>query len=301
MRPICILALTFCTAAVAQEPSAQPPTKPSAATEAAAPRPTPPESLRAADEAKRPGALAAYVDGKIATGAVFSGQYAELMQLEWDAKTLLRGWLRAAPERIASDPVAFRVACINALRDCTEKASEELLAELQQLTTEANVPEALAKSAKFALAQFGKPELVDAMVQVAMKDTSSSDLNKKVDAWSQLADIYYNTRRYPDAAKAHAQVIRTIEAVRPDFRGLPASYYNCACSQALSGQKQEAIESLGKGLALGKKVGNPLAKDMVQSDMDLRSLRETPEFAKLMQEYFGIGEKKPDVPSEKGK
>lgn len=291
MRSHWLLALSLSASALAQQPTTESPAKQPTHTEVSADKPMPPEALVKAEEAKRPELLAAFVDAKVATQAVFSGQYAELAQLGWDARPLLCGWLNKAPGGIKAERVSFQVACINALRDCVDKPSDELLADLQKLATGAGVPEQVALNAKFALSQFGKPELVDQMLQAALKDTSDTDIGKRVGSWNQLAEIYYNTRRYADAAKAYGQAIRAIESVRPDFPGLPGSYYNCACSYALSGDKEQALKQLTKAIELGKKVRQPIARTMVESDMDLRSLRGTPEFEKLMKEHFGTGEK----------
>ena len=59
------------------------------------------------------------------------------------------------------------------------------------------------------------------------------------------------------------------------------AYYSLACYYALQGKKKDALKlfriSLEKGLR---------DKDHINSDSDLDSLRDGPEFKKLMKQYF---------------
>lgn len=298
MRPHWLAAtFLFATAlATAQETPPTPAGGVAAAkpTDATAKRPSALELLRAADEAGRPAALAKFVDANIATNAVYAGQYAALTGLGWDTVPTLRKWLTEPPKDIVAQAAAFRDACLNALRDVVAKAPDDLIAELEKLATDPVTPENVATKAKYALAQFGKTEHTDAMITAATKNTTENSVNLRVRGWTELADIYYNLRKYEDAAKAHAAVISAIETVNPHFQGLPSSYYNCACALALTGKKDEAMKRLTKALQLGKQVGNQMRLELLQADMDIQSLRGEPEFAKLMKDYFGVEVPKPE-------
>jgi hypothetical protein len=103
MRPIWIAPLLFASLIAQETPPAGTGTKPVAA-EASAAKQTPLERLRAADEAGRSAALIAFVDGCIATGAVYSGQYEALAELGWDATPMLRAWVKKAPKEAKEDP-----------------------------------------------------------------------------------------------------------------------------------------------------------------------------------------------------
>lgn len=291
------LAATFLFATALATAQETPPTRPGGTaaakpTDATAKRPSALELLRAADEAGRPAALAKYIDANVATNAVYAGQYAALTELGWDTVPTLRKWLTEPPKDAAARAPMFREACINALRDVVAKAPDELIAELEKLATDATTPDNIASKAKYALAQFGKTEHTDAMIAAATKNTTEDSVNLRVRGWTELADIYYNLRKYEDAAKAHAAVITAIEAVNPHFQGLPSTYYNCACALALTGKKDEAMKRLTKSLQLGKQLGNQMGLELLQTDMDIQSLRGEPEFAKLMKDYFGV-----DVPA----
>lgn len=293
MRWSCVVVFSLCSIVTAQE-------RPT--TEASAPKAKSPlEVLRAADEAGRPAALSAFVDSKIATNAVFSGQYDELKTLDWDAEALLLAWTVAAPSKIKAAPASFRDACLNALRDVVDEPSDELMSTLQKFATDSSTPPNIATKAKYTLAQFGNTEHVDAMIAAAKKDTEDPQPNKRIGAFDRLANIYYNLRKFDDAAKAYKEVHNRIEALNPNFRGLATSYYNCACSLALAGETAEALAMVEKALAHGKRVGAPLGKGLLTSDMDIRSLRDEPKFKELMFTYFKIGQPASKPTSEPGK
>ena len=281
MRPTWLFACVLAAAVPAQNADSKP-------ADANAAKASPLERLRGAEEAARPKALAAFVDAQLATGAIFAGQYAALAELGWDPVPMLRMWLTEAPKDVAATPVMFREACIHALRDVVTEPSEALIEQLEKLAGDFLSPERLTSRAKYALYQFGKTEHVDKMLAAAKQQTEGAEVNTRLRGWTQLADIHYNVRDYAAAAAAHAKVIEIVEGLDPTWAGLPSSYYNCACSYALSGNKDEAMKRLARALELGKELDSPLEVSLLQSDMDIRSLRGEPAFAKLMKDYFGV-------------
>ena len=74
------------------------------AVDASAKKANPLASLKAADEAGRADALVAFIDSRIATGAIYKGQYDDLKKLEWSAIPTLRGWLAKAARRREGQP-----------------------------------------------------------------------------------------------------------------------------------------------------------------------------------------------------
>ncbi len=286
MRPNWILALFAVSAAVAQGTPPPVPAKPADAAKVA--KQDPLAALRKAGESERDAALVRYIDAQIATQAVYAGQYSALRKLDWDVTPSLRGWMAKAPSTAKAAALSFREACVNALRDCVDEASEELVAELKAVAKDGPADSGLVAKAKYALAQFGHTEFVDAMIADATKRTESAGVEAKYRAWSELADIYYNIRTYEKAANAHREVIQLVEQVNPNFQGLPINYYNCACSYALLGKKEAALEHIGKALKIGKRLRRQLGIELLKTDMDIRSLRSEPKFAELMKEYFGI-------------
>ena len=81
---------------------------------------TPLQRLIRATEQERPKALVMFIEDQVASGAVYAGQYAALEKLDWDVKQLLQVWLLKAPKGV-SDRAAYRVGCINALRDLVNR------------------------------------------------------------------------------------------------------------------------------------------------------------------------------------
>jgi tetratricopeptide (TPR) repeat protein len=88
--------------------------------------------------------------------------------------------------------------------------------------------------------------------------------------WSPLNQLY----RAGEFAEA-AERGRAIAEANPQY---PAVLYNTACCEALSGQKDEAIEHLRRALASG----NEQLRKLVKEDTDFDSLRDEPAFKELV-------------------
>lgn len=85
----------------------------------------------------------------------------------------------------------------------------------------------------------------------------------------ELAHLYTRLGRYAEGLAAD----RELMARHPDD---PIVRYNLACSLALSGLKNEALQRLEEALELGYDDGPAMA-----SDPDLESLRDEPRFVAL--------------------
>ena len=59
----------------------------------------------------------------------------------------------------------------------------------------------------------------------------------------------------------------------------PVARYNLACSFALVGRRDEALQALGRAIELGYREPEHMA-----ADPDLESIRDDPRFAKLVDE-----------------
>jgi tetratricopeptide (TPR) repeat protein len=81
--------------------------------------------------------------------------------------------------------------------------------------------------------------------------------------------------------KQALKVDRRLVDLRPDDG---VAHYNLACSLALLGHSREAVESLRRALHNGY-----IDYDYLETDRDLDTLRDDPEYVGLLQE-FGIGE-----------
>jgi tetratricopeptide (TPR) repeat protein len=91
-------------------------------------------------------------------------------------------------------------------------------------------------------------------------------------AYQLLADAHYQSRRYREAAEAHdrAAGLRWIP---------PLTLYNAACSWALAGEPDRALQDLERGFATGF-IND---RSSVAADPDFASIRQDPRFRKLVE------------------
>ena len=251
--------------------------------------------LIAAKEADRESALVGFIEDRINTGAIYAGQYSAFRTLGWDVEKLLQQWMVESPDEAMSGD-NFRAACIGALRDLVDadKATDELRAALRKLTEDELESPMIKDRAAYALAQFGDRSLVVKQIKRATDMTKAEDLSSQARGWSALSNICYHLREYGNAAKAYVQMIKLIDDSKigyPEER-LASLLYNSACSMALAGQKEKALARVERALKTGRKSGNQLRKSLLETDMDIASLRGEKRFPELMEEYFGVKKKK---------
>lgn len=92
-----------------------------------------------------------------------------------------------------------------------------------------------------------------------------------IEALQILGDAYTKRGDY----ERGLEIDRRLVALRPDDNLI---HYNLACSLALTNQKDEAFRALERAIALGYRDVRWL-----QRDDDLKSLRDDPRFAQLLQ------------------
>lgn len=254
-------------------------------------------ALKAAEEGSREQALAQFIDGAVSTSALFAGQYAGLGELEWETAPLLMSWLKTPPKNLSgNDP--FRSACVNALRDTVTEASPEMLTALKTMADDVLLPQRVRQSIVYATAQFGDRERVDKMLETAAQNAKAADPNTRLTGLNQLADIRYNLREYDQAATAYATFVEALTALAPHYQGLGTITYNTACSHALAGETDKAFDYLERALATGARLRQPLPKSLLETDMDIASLRDDERFAALMKKHFP--ENSGEAPAEDG-
>jgi tetratricopeptide repeat protein len=89
-------------------------------------------------------------------------------------------------------------------------------------------------------------------------------------AWLSLGLTTLAAKRYPDAIAALTQA-----ANAEPIKG--RAYYNLACAYALTGEKDKAIEAVGRAIEAGFR-----SKGNFEGDPDLKSIREDGRFRQLM-------------------
>jgi Flp pilus assembly protein TadD len=92
-----------------------------------------------------------------------------------------------------------------------------------------------------------------------------------LEALAELGQIYTQLGLW----ELGLEVDRRLVALVPDN---PTSYYNLGCSQALLGQKEDALESLERAVEIG--YDDP---EFMLTDEDLASLREDDRFRALVE------------------
>jgi tetratricopeptide (TPR) repeat protein len=102
-------------------------------------------------------------------------------------------------------------------------------------------------------------------------------------ALGELGQLYTKTARYEKGLA----IDRRLVALRPDDS---TAHYNLACSLALLGQAEEALDELDRSVALGYE-----DLEHLLSDEDLESLRETARFRAIAQ-ALGAAEGSPETP-----
>ena len=94
---------------------------------------------------------------------------------------------------------------------------------------------------------------------------------ENVDALAELGQVYTRLGHWEEGLTVDRQLVRLV----PES---PTVHYNLACSQALLGQAEEAIDSLERAVSLGyDDVG------YMQDDEDLASLRLEERFRALIE------------------
>jgi uncharacterized Ntn-hydrolase superfamily protein len=83
----------------------------------------------------------------------------------------------------------------------------------------------------------------------------------------------YNAKKYREAAAVFAEILKEL----PDDAN---AHYNYACMLALAGEKQRALQHLERALELDASLAR-----IAERDNDLNSLRNLPEFKRLLQKY----------------
>jgi tetratricopeptide (TPR) repeat protein len=90
-------------------------------------------------------------------------------------------------------------------------------------------------------------------------------------ALQSWGEALYNLKRYSEAGQAYAKA--------GDLGVIPAlTWYNAACSYALAGDKEKAIDLLTRAFGTGFLT----SRDQVRTDPDLANLRDDPRYAALV-------------------
>ncbi|MBX3464225.1 MAG: tetratricopeptide repeat protein [Planctomycetes bacterium] len=232
--------------------------------------------------------LWSFVRTKLATNAIYAGQFDELRDYQPEAAAVLLEWSRTPPKE-ASPPGPFRAACVRALRDVLPgEQPAALRRNLSRLALQAQREgdEDLFVTTACALHQFGDPALFDQRRAEAERQAQTEDPQQRLAATNTLAALHYQLRQYEVAATHFQRAVEQLEQADPKSLSLANSCYNAACALALAGRTDDAFAFLDRALRHGS-ASHQLSKAMLDEDHDTRSLKADPRFAQILQRYFG--------------
>jgi hypothetical protein len=228
------------------------------------------------------------IRGKLATNAIFAGQFDELRDFQPEVDALLLEWA-TEPPKDAPAPRHFRPACLRALRDVmpADHATDAVRVQLKKVAEQARNEDdqTLFVTAICSLHQFGDPAPFDRFEASIAKNAASEDPKVKLQAGNTLAELRYQLRDYAGAAKHFGNVVTLLETTNHPPESLVSVCYNTACTLALAGKIDEAFPYLEKAFEYGAR-SQQLSKSLVDEDHDTNNLRSDPRFQELMKRYF---------------
>lgn len=233
--------------------------------------------------------VAAHVQEKLATNAIYAGQFAELTDYLPEAADLLLEWA-ARPSRHTPSSPSFRTACLRALRDVLpgDRATDTIRDELRGIMTKAQAAgqELLFVTAACALHQYGDPAPFEQLKAAVAENVANEQSPDRFSALNTLAELHYQLRQYAAAADYFAALLEASQKAGQPNERLTTLTYNLACSLALAGKNDAAFPTLDQALTLAAK-GRLLPRAMIDEDHDLNGLRDDPRFAELLRRHFG--------------
>src|SRR5262249_21032365 len=116
-----------------------------------------------------------------------------------------------------------------------------------------------------------RTDVHEAVEAVAADHAGTSDpQTRSGEAWYERGRELYDDERYGEASDAYEK------AARAGYRSATA-WYNAACSHALAGRSQAALEALQRAVDRGFD-----RADLIRRDDDLNSIRSTARFRALL-------------------
>lgn len=223
--------------------------------------------------------------------ARYAGQYADLRRLQPMVGEFYLRLLLDTPQWF---PDTRRWQVIPALRDLYPKGPDpETLEQVEIMANNVDVePEPLRVGLAYALAQWGRRDLIKVKIRALEKQAESKEEEVALLAKRDLAKIHYGIRDYAFGAVAYRQFLRAAESAKMVY---PVNYYNAACCMCLSGDRRSALQFLEKCLAINNSANVDssmrVKRALFDSDPEINLVRKDPRFVLMVEKAFGKREK----------
>lgn len=223
--------------------------------------------------------------------ARYAGQYDGLRRLQPVVGEFYMRLLLDTPQWF---PDTSRWLVIPALRDLYPKGPDpETLEQVEIMAKNVEVePEYLRLGLAYALAQWGRRDLIKVKIRALEKQAASEEAEVALLAKRDLAKIHYEIRDYAFGAVAYREFLSAAESARIVF---PVNYYNAACCMCLSGDRRSALKFLEKCLAINNSADvDPsmrVKRALFDSDPEINLVRKDPRFVLMVEKAFGKREK----------
>jgi len=214
---------------------------------------------------------------------IFAGQYLPLEPLQPFAGELFFSLLIDTPNWY---PDTHRIQLIPVLRDLqpTLPNAAHLEGVIEIAENEAIEPENLRSALGCMLWQWGKTKYVQPRIDGLVRSSTEGEIEDRVRALIELADLYYALRDYKISAATHRSLQSLATNTRFELK--PVDYYSAACVHALCGEIDRGIESLAKCVELQASdevdSSHKVERETFENDPEIGALRAHPRFAAIM-------------------
>jgi len=215
---------------------------------------------------------------------IFAGQYDPLLPLQPFVGNLFFSWLIDTPNWF---PDTHRVHLVPALCDLQRTLPDEGLLEavIEIVENEAIEPEDLRSALACLLWQWGKKSYVQPRIDKLVESSVEGEIEDRVTALLELADLYYALREYETSAVTH-RALQSL-AAGSEFELKPVDWYSAACVHALNGEIEAGIAALARCAELQNSpdvdVSHKVKREVFEKDPEIHALREHARFAEIVE------------------
>ena len=241
-----------------------------------------------------------FIEDAYDTRLFYAGQFDALRRLQPEVGRFLVSLIVDTPDWYPDD---LRPTLVSALRDVyPAPPSPRVLDELAAIARNRELEsEALRRELSFALAQWGRRELVEGRIEELIRNAGKRQSADELSFVRDLAYLYYQCRDFGEASRFWEDYLEGLRANEDEAS--VSDLYNAACAMSLAGRVEgalQAVETCAERLAERERHEVPdwLTAEFFDSDPDLRTIRSLPRFAAARKRAFGEVEPPPEREDE---